>query len=403
MTAKTIADKVNVTLLAKSSAPKRSTNEFPLINPGIQAFETASTSLAKFWKKYRYSSDGTESVQLSRLLSPGFNFGYCDNYNLKFRDSWNFLILLKAYDIYVWITVTTTLISNGTSFWGTVTSLLIRPPEDDVMKDISETVSRNYSLIFNSFIIQGIVSATAKSYSRKEKGHGTWEDMKNIRILLQRMRKGSTQKSFEEMFIYAGKTVSLYLWPFVLAYVNRANLIIAKKQPIPSKRRRCYVGKRLIPSGEIHYGFSPPGSERLRQVFQSMYETHLYSYWMSEGWKMTFAERVQDRAKVRSPTHIEQNLGSAVRPLQLEGTILSVFFLWGICLVASGLSYGSEIYLCWRNKACLVEEGIDVFKTGNIKNPFRCRKSLERNIPSGVCKQKGNRHALLNKYWLHSK
>jgi len=157
---------------------------------------------------------------------------------------------------------------------------------------------------------------------------------------------------FYKNLAYTKKIVTFFLWPFVMKAINEANNVIANDQPVHSKRRICYVGKRIIPSGETYFGFAPPGSDRLLQAFYSTFETGLYYYWMTEFLKMTYASRVQDRNKVVSPTQIKDDFVNIVSKLRMEGKILTVFFLWGVCLMICVISFGIEFmyFAQMRNK-----------------------------------------------------
>jgi len=154
---------------------------------------------------------------------------------------------------------------------------------------------------------------------------------------------------------------TLNLWPFALSAVNDANFIITQNQYQTEKKPHCYVGKHLIPTVNLYFGFTPPGSERLRNVFQDLFQTGLFSYWDAEFYKLAYAKRVQDRSKVVSPTQLKTELTSTVNPLPLQGKTLMVFFLWAVCLAGCLLTFGIESALKTNIKES-ASHGIKCFK-----------------------------------------
>ncbi|CAL8127415.1 unnamed protein product [Orchesella dallaii] len=413
---KVVADALNATLLARWYAQIKMSldlGQYPLLNPAVQLYESSNNTVEVFWKKYRFSHPG-ETAYLLRVQSIGFNFAYCDIPSVQNEKFWNISILINAFDAYIWMamilsmviisaiihflndntfpqaqrifsflailfSVLSALISVGPSFvsvwfikksglfvlWmlicivvvnyysGSITSLLISPPTEDAMTKISDTIDRNYSLIFGDPVHLSIVNATVRNYLEGDNGLDRQGTMKSVKHLLDRMGKHSViqnQTKYKKTITYTPKTLILYLWTFVLSTINDANDLIAKEQPIASKRRHCYVGKHLIPSADTYVGVTPPESERLRNVFQTMLDSGLFSYWFTEFLKLGYAKRVQDRSKVVSPTQIHYDFASVVSPLQMEGKILTVFFLWIVCIGSCGISFAIEVMHSRRNR-----------------------------------------------------
>ncbi|CAL8087572.1 unnamed protein product [Orchesella dallaii] len=379
---------------------------FPIINPAVQLYDAKGISVEMFWKNHRFSEDGVESAQLTQLTFLGYNFGYCTLPSVKLEKSWNLKILLNAFDFYIWLnllisitliatvlhvgagfrmewkrlrfllifhSVTIALISIGPSIggcsqflrksglfvmWmfmcivfvnyysGSITSQLISPPEEDKMTTLSHVVKRNYSPIFNDYYHIQIVKDTVAKYSSDGKSLGVLKEILNMNKIMDRTKNNSfifNRTDYIRTLAYGKKTVIFYMWPYVIRDIDETNRLIADEEPVAFKRRRCYLGKYVLDAGQVYFGIGPPGSERLKNVFQVMFQTGIYSYWIQEVCYIMFAKRVQDRNKVLSPTHIKNDFDSEVNPLQMEGKVLTVFFLWGVCLVGCVLFYGVEL------------------------------------------------------------
>ncbi|CAL8087587.1 unnamed protein product [Orchesella dallaii] len=384
--------------------------QYPLINPAVQHYDAAGMSVEMFWKKHKFSERTFESAHLVRLIFLGYNFAYCDFPSIKLERPWNLKILVNAFDSYIWfnlllsITLITVLLHKSAKCWdrqgeisfslilqsitlalssigpsfggkspilkksglfvlwmlvcivianyysGAITSLLIIPPEEDTMKTFSDLVKRSYSPIFDDFYYIQIVNDTVTKYLADDNGLSVLNDVRNMKALVDQMSISSfipTRTEYIRLLAYGKKTVIFYMWTYVLSAIDEAKNLIATEELVPYKRRRCYLGKHVVETGQVYFGIAAPGSERLKHVFQVMFQTGLYGYWIREHCLITFAKRVQDRNKFVSPTQIKNDFDSAVSPLQMEGKVLTVFFLWGVCLVGCVLSLGIEI-CCWR-------------------------------------------------------
>ncbi|CAL8087581.1 unnamed protein product [Orchesella dallaii] len=404
---KLLSDKVNATLLTKAQAELENISTFscPLVNPAVQIYEMGGMPLIKFWNTYR-----KRKVILARQQSLGFNFAYCSRPSIIHEKAWNVSVLVNAFEFKVWAilllailcislkiatrildgvlifqyktfgyviyTISSAIISTLTLpytqksglfllwmfmsiilvnyYTGSITSRLISPPEEDAMTEISQVVKNNYSIIFDNIVHLGIMKATVQTYTKPQSG-GKFDirkDLQAIHSLLERLSPASLIKDQTEYIrnvSYTEKVVILYLWPFIMKAINEANNLIAMEQPIVSKRRHCYVGKQIIPSGEVFFGFGNHGSARIQQVFQSTVEAGIYLYWMTEFCQMSYAKRVQDRRKVVSPTQIKYDFLSTVSALRMEGKVLTVFFVWAVCLAGCVMSSVIEVFCSNKN------------------------------------------------------
>ncbi|CAL8087590.1 unnamed protein product [Orchesella dallaii] len=405
VTSKILSDAVNATLLVRAEAEAENISSvfYPLVSPTVQIYEMGGTPLIKFWEKYK-----RRSVHIARLTSLGFNFAYCSHPNVILEKAWNISVLVNAFDFKVWLTLflaiflislkLATKLLNGVLllqyrtfgsvifkvssaiiasvgntqksslfllwlfmctvlvnyYTGSITSKLISPPEEETMTEISQVLKNNYSIIFEDIVHLGTVKATVQSYAQESNDHksNVRKDLQSVHSLLNRLSRKSLIQDHTEYVrnvSYSEKVVILYIWPFIMKTVSDANNLIAKEQPKASERRHCYIGKEIIPSGEVFFGFGNHGSERLQGVFQSSYEAGLHLYWMSEFVHMSYAKRVQDRLKVVSPTHIKYDFISTVSALRMEGKVLTVFFVWAVCLAICAVSSVLEMFYSLKN------------------------------------------------------
>lgn len=137
-------------------------------------------------------------------------------------------------------------------------------------------------------------------------------------------------------------------WPYCLAVYNRVMAYIKKlNSQVKAKDRiirHCHLGKQLVESGGLFWGFFPPGSNKLTAVFKQFLETGIYEYWMEDFYGTGFANRVQDRSRVKSPTKIlEDSIQGAYSAGNLkEGHLSTVFVLWSLGLVLCMVVFISE-------------------------------------------------------------
>ncbi|CAL8087584.1 unnamed protein product [Orchesella dallaii] len=316
----------------------RNLEECPLINPAVQLYDAEGMSVEMFWKKHRFSENRIESANFVQLIFLGYNFGYGDFPSIKLEKSWNIKIITSAFDSYIWFNLLLSIIlialvlhssaiywNKGTEtsfslilhsvklalasigptfgesstifkksklfvlwtltcivianyFSGAITSLLISPPKEDTMTKLSDVVNRNYSPIFDDFYYIQIVNDTVTKYSSNGNSLGLLSDIKHMKIIMDRTRNDSlisNRTEFVRMLAYAKKIVFFYMWPYVIRAIDETNRLIAEEEPVACKRRHCYIGKHVVDVGQVYFGIGPPGSERLKHVFQVMIQTGL--------------------------------------------------------------------------------------------------------------------------------
>ncbi len=118
----------------------------------------------------------------------------------------------------------------------------------------------------------------------------------------------------------------------------------------------CYIGKRLIPGGEMYQFIETPPSQLgglVKRVSLYMMESGISQFWYEEYVALRHSTRVQDRARVVSRTKIRYDFEEerVITPLELQGKISSVFFLSFVSLFFSTVSFAVEIIICKRISA----------------------------------------------------
>jgi len=281
-----LAQKINSTLLSAATAVKQniSIQNYPSILPSVQVYESSGVNLDNTWSKYRQPSRVYfEDLFLMRLSSIGFNFGYCEIPRLKFENPWNLTALLNAFDIYIWITLVTSIVALSITIYfkvlifskgekiseifkyfislisaligtgvtpllvqnvkiksslfvlwmfvciiiinyytGSITSLMIVPPEEDAMTIISQAIQRNYTLLFDDPYFFRILNASIQNMTM---GHSNEDhildnddlDIKSVKYLLdisgnESMSVIANKTKFIENFVFYRKVMILGLF-----------------------------------------------------------------------------------------------------------------------------------------------------------------------------------------------
>lgn len=142
--------------------------------------------------------------------------------------------------------------------------------------------------------------------------------------------------TFMQHFVYSdSKTVTVSTWCLVIMTLNKAYEYI--KETGLSKpgtiTKHCYLGKHLIHGGEwYHIVTVPPKQKRVGHLTEYLQQGGFIAYWHDEMSSLAYSERVQDRSKVISRTKIKYDFGQNLDSIQIEGKVLTVFFLWGVCV-----------------------------------------------------------------------
>lgn len=240
-----------------------------------------------------------------------------------------------------------------------ITSLMIIPPGDEPMTEISHLLENNYILIFPNQRDLNIVNATVNYVKTKN------NDLNASRALISRGAQitGTHGITFGKTLAFTKHVAAIDLWHNVLAILEFANA--ALELNAENAKKHCYIGKKLIPSGDLFQIFTPPKGGKHAKLAKNLLETGFYSFWYTELRKMQYSSRVQERSKVKEPTDnvfdFEDITASEFKPLKFEGRIKSVFFG---CIIMGSLGsfsgfimehlwkYFSNCWSNWKKREC---------------------------------------------------
>lgn len=394
-----IASSINATLVGEGHPLWNRSDLFPTIMVGLSLFHGSGRNARNVWRRYFYNSQSPfpgKNPVLRRGNSMDVNFIYCATPKIQTNDIWKFSIFFNPFDAWVWILLavaiilvsilaysslsrkiffpvflsTLSVLLGGISDlpvkrWGTsglfclwmlvcsilvtfytgeMTSQVIIPSPEETIKKFEELEKQNYTLLYGDLFKFGIVNATSRNL------RGFPPAIKVLERMIPRAIVRTTlgiDKNLAEALLSENGKASAVGWPLAMWMATYANLQIstreAKNISSKARKKRCYVGKELIPTGESYFSFLPPGNDNLARGFLRLEAAGIPDRWMQEFMAIVYSRRVQDRVKVISPTQMIQD-GHTVMELTIEGKIATIFLLWMICLCVSLVAFVGELY-----------------------------------------------------------
>lgn len=379
-----LADSINATLITKMFLQNSKMNgtQFPVIYPFRQLFQVYSDHRShSIWHEYwENEREGLLCLHYYYFNVP-YLFGYCDIPKLSQVKPWNLEILSYGFTKSIWISlaivaillgvtlhfshrtatalkVFVTIFSSLISPTPTVTqemersrlfilwlfmctvlincytglnaSYMIKPPEEEIIPTISEAKRINYSLVFtNKFNF-----LTLRSFEHFLESHlkDISEDVRAVCYLIRNSAQKSPPTNSTRMLAFQENTLVITWWPSLFAIINEANQLIRTEHS--QTQRHCYLGKKVIPQVES-YNLFAPGHQKMSQNWQRMEEGGVIQYWHKEMDQLQLAKRVQERVKAISPTHMIYDFVDVGGALKMEGKVVTIFFLWELCLGVS--------------------------------------------------------------------
>lgn len=239
----------------------------------------------------------------------------------------------KSLLLFIWMLFCVVLTNYYT---GTNTGVIIAPPTEESLTNLEEAAEKNFSVVLEDDWYFLILNASITTYQTLYHGLQKTVNLKKglhnhsfsniLSILFPKTAVNRDREMFISELAFGENTITLSRWPHVIAAVNEATTLIAKRGL--KKMRHCYLGKKLFPFTDKFYGFTPPGSKHLYQAAHRVIQSGIWAYWTTELWDMMSAPRVQDRAKMISPTQVAFETHVTVDRLQIQGKVLMIFFLW---------------------------------------------------------------------------
>lgn len=227
-----------------------------------------------------------------------------------------------------------------TFYSGKMTSAVISPPRKVGMTRVEQLVENNYSLIFD--LLNYPVDLTRSSIEFAQTGNWSREESTSGQILNSKVMKMvnearivPTVEEFWEALAIGGKYAVYVIWPGAIFAANQANKFLSDRQ---SKKRKCAIGEELRYLINFHYGYTGYHNARLAKVSFAMDESGFYALWWKEFFGLATSRRVQSRLRVVNPTKLLEDTEKA-QPLELEGKLKDIFFLWMICIAISATTF----------------------------------------------------------------
>lgn len=395
-----LAEAVNFTLIA-SGHPRYEDNELrPKIYPALQKLDEESRSIEKVWNNFfSNTSRARETPEFVVVPYLDFNFIYCANVRRKHDSIWEFSLFTDPFDCWIWIGLLLTLglvsllafsgfssqkkgsashiltsleplLSPGvgghpgnsllfilwmlvsmvvvTCYSGNLTSEVISPLPESTLETLSDLKKENYSFIFSSPVWLRFAQTMSKMSLSDNKFIA--KDLVYVRRILEsRDAQLSTSyyKFLREISSGQDKLASFMMWPYATRVASLASKIISTERARSDlrkrqrRRRKCYVGKKMVRVGEVYYAVTPPGSIMLGQALRRLIGSGITERWWQEFCGMVHSNRVQDRGRVTSPTQLSDAGGDKVEELHMRGKTITIFLLWicflFICLTAFGV------------------------------------------------------------------
>lgn len=390
-----VASAVNATLIIKGH-PEYVKGKHGTVIFGLNIFDAYNRTLDKYWRYYFHDKKNQrkskESPKFVKTQPTSFSFSYCSAPQWKDEKIWNVIIFAHSFDIWSWLLLVLGIIFVGylkypelskektfslrapdifstlavlitpgtlgtnlkptklfvlwmlvcvilsTYYTGELTSHMISPSPEIILSGAKDIKKNNYSLIYSDLgtfrIVSGNIGALNQAAFVPQE----------ISIFARKVNQSTRYKnynSFLDALTTTDKVAHLNMWSYAMSAANNGNQQLKTSGHYP-KKRKCHVGKELVPPGELFNGFLPPGSATLAKSFQSLVEGGISPRWVHEYFYLTISRRVQDRVKIISPVVILEEV-APFEALQLEGKIATIFVLWFACLLVSFMSLCAEI------------------------------------------------------------
>ncbi len=373
----------------------RSKNLCPTIVPFVQNNDLLNRGTLFLWNMYNqkaYRKKLTELPAFVQVHPINANFAYCQVPKIEKLNLLSFSEFTDAFDKYFWailfaagisitlfigtskwLTLFSVLLSSGvphnlnklkarsacilviwmfcatilnTLYSGRVTSTLISPPLDDLLSNVEELEKSNFSLLFHD---KNHLALTKLTYQLMP-NVGLHRYVKVIkRMINYAVVVSGLEDSIVQLYHKTKKYAIVADWPLVIQGAELLNDWNKNSTNI-SNKKRCYIGKELIPLGNSYLAFLPPKSEVLSYRFQLLIEMGIHDRWHQEYVGMSHSQRVQSRVRVKSPTRILKDASDTISTLGIHGKTLKVFVLWSMLLAVCILVLLLEVLSKFLNK-----------------------------------------------------
>lgn len=369
----------------------------PRIFPHVRTHEKMENTPVYIWNTY-FNSKQTyhNSIQWSAPKLPGFavrdkmpySYFYCTVPKINYDSSWNFSIFSVPFDYLTWLGVLISLVSisllahssfrcerfsfpflssfgvlstGGVStnvvkyrsklfvmwmlaalvlvnhYTGKMTSSVIKPPEEEILKTFQDLKNNNFSIIthkpnnFNTF--PNIV----RILSKMVRGNIA------VRTLLASAVLVPDRQRFIQAMVGQETIATFEGWPYAMWNAIDVNLWIGRNHPKNKNRKKCYIGKELLETGERYFTFLPPVSNQLSRIFQKLLAAGIIQRWEVENYGIAISRRVQDRGRVKDRTTMVDDNDNSLAALSMEGKVITIFIVWIVCILCCSTWFLFEV------------------------------------------------------------
>lgn len=239
----------------------------------------------------------------------------------------------------------------GCLYTGSVSSKLISPDPDDVIRKLSELRNHNFTLVLSEKNVTDIALQHAIS---------SWNDSTVTSELVTWFLKRATlsgELSYHETLTRKSKVFGLFDMDSQFGEVFALNTNLRKKgQP-----RMCYCGEERIHVANNFLTILPPGNLQVERVYKLIIEGGILQRWKLEEFSLINFPRLQNRVMFRRLRKFSSEDATTVQALKMRGKMLTVFLLWTICILLS--CCGSIVEYAWeansRRKNCAIKLNLD--------------------------------------------
>lgn len=229
-----------------------------------------------------------------------------------------------------------------TFYSGDMTSTVISPPPEDVIKTLSELCAQNYTLHLSGYSNHAeILNRTVISLKPSSSVRKTLECLqKNVKFdLLYRLVDGYDKVLFDY------KTFTAVYWRWGLYFVNEGNKRIQNvTKTKKDKARRCYVGEEYIPYDEEFFMILPSENVNLAIACRRLYQAGIVQMFVQESDGMLTFDRVQDRVRFLCKTNFNHERETrAFERLKWHGKTITIFLQWIFCTGMSCIGFAFEV------------------------------------------------------------
>ncbi|CAL8089546.1 unnamed protein product [Orchesella dallaii] len=214
---------------------------------------------------------------------------------------------------------------------GEVSSELVAPVEQDIMKTVNDLVIRKYRLVYSNSQSHYMIKMIKKMAGSHKTTSSLDIFLQSVLVLPNRSSQIEKLAFDSHVAFFAPYTSTMTYWWTLTQQIKQA---YERKKEVKFKRR-CYLGNELtstfsVPEVWIFRMKNPKLSSDLAHTFTRMESAGIHDYWMKVFFQLQVAQRAQDVNVFKSKT--QAKVDDLVEPLSLyTGNTLVIFVLFFIC------------------------------------------------------------------------